>query len=330
MQTIQWQNVFGSDLKAIKQHRYCTEYHIENHSGTGKLIQYEVLPGIQLTYNLFKLDIRPNNNITNINIIEINHCMEGRYECEFKKNDYIYLNEGDLSISNFSCKKISSNFPLGYFKGISIIIYLDEAVISIKKMKLPDSIDLYKLMKKLCVKGHCFILRARNEIKHIFSQPYPVKEELYRTYHQIKVIELLLFLSSNNISEQNQERPYYSRKQVTITKQIRDHLITHMNKRITIEEMSKKYGIGATTLKSCFKGIYGTTIGNYMHYHRIKTAAFMLQNSYDSIAVIAAKVGYENQSKFAAAFKKITGMCPSEYRKSKHKQPVVHKKVSFI
>jgi len=317
MQTIKWQNIFGPDLKAIKQHRYCTEYYVENQSGTGKLIKYEVFPGIQLTYNLFQLDINPNNNITNTNIIEINHCLEGRYECEFKKNNYIYLNKGDLSISNFSCKKISSSFPLGYFKGISIIVHLDEAMMSINKMKLPDSIDLYELMKKLCVQDHCFILRARNEIKHIFSQLYPVKEELYRTYHQIKVIELLLFLSSNNISEQNQERPYYSRKQVTITRQIRDHLITHMNKRITIEEMSKKYGIGVTTLKSCFKGIYGTTIRNYMHHYRIKTAAFMLQNSYDSVAVIAAKVGYENQSKFAAAFKKITGMCPSEYRKFK-------------
>ncbi|WP_368490327.1 hypothetical protein [Clostridium sp. BJN0013] len=85
MQTIKWQNIFGSDLKAIKQHRYCTEYYIENQSGTGKLIKYEVLPGIQLTYNLFQLNINPNNNITNTNIIEINHCLEGRYECEFKK-----------------------------------------------------------------------------------------------------------------------------------------------------------------------------------------------------------------------------------------------------
>lgn len=54
-----------------------------------------------------------------------------------------------------------------------------------------------------------------------------------------------------------------------------------------------------------------------MNHHRIKTAAFMLQNSYDSVASISAKVGYENQSKFAAAFKKITGMCPLEYRKFK-------------
>lgn len=317
MQTIQWQNVFGSDLKTIKQHRYCTEYHIENQSGTGKLIQYEVLPGIQLTYNLFQLDINLNNNITNTNIIEINHCLEGRYECQFKKNDYIYLNEGDLSINNFSCKKISSNFPLGYFKGISVMIYLDEAVKSIKEMKLPDSIDLYKLMKRLCTQGHCLILRAKNQIKHIFSELYPVKEELCRTYHQIKVIELLLFLSSANVSEQSQEKPYYSRKQITITKQIREYLIIHVNKHITIEEISKKYGIGATTLKNCFKGLYGTTIRNYMNHHRIKTATFMLQNSYDSIAVITAKVGYENQSKFAAAFKKITGMCPLEYRKFK-------------
>ncbi len=316
--TIRGQDIFDLDLKVIKQNNHCTEYYIENQSGTGILTKHQVFPGIQLTYNFFQLVKDFDNNMQSTNIIEINHCLEGRYECEFEKKGYIYLNEGDLSVSTFLDRKISSSFPLGYFKGISVIIYLDEAMMSIEKIKLPNHIDLYKLMKKLNTYNNCFIIRAKNEVKNIFSELYSVKEEILRTYHQIKVIELLLFLSITDIEEQKEKRPYYSKKQVIITKQIRDCLITNINMHITIEGMSKKYGIGVTTLKRCFKDIYGMSIRNYVQCHRIKTAASMLENSYDSIAIISGIVGYENQSKFAAAFKKMTSMSPSEYRKSKH------------
>lgn len=309
-------DTFDLNMKIIRQNSNCTEYHIQNKNGIGRFVSYEILHGIELTYNILQFAKDFDDNMESTNIIEINHCLEGRYECEFEKKGYIYLDEGDLSVSNFFDRKISSSFPLGYFKGISVIIHLDEAMRSIEKMKLPNYIDLYKLMEKLHTYDNCFIIREKDRIKNIFSELYSVKEEFLNTYHQIKVIELLLFLSVTNIEEE--ERPYYSKEQVEITKQIRDYLITNINEHITIEEVSRKYGIGITTLKRCFKGIYGMSIRNYVQYYRIKTAAAMLENSYDSIAIISGRVGYENQSKFAAAFKKITSMSPSEYRKSKH------------
>ena len=48
---------------------------------------------------------------------------------------------------------------------------------------------------------------------------------------------------------------------------------------------------------------------------RVKEAARLLRETGDSIAVIAGKVGYENQSKFTKAFKDIYHVLPTEYRK---------------
>jgi len=47
----------------------------------------------------------------------------------------------------------------------------------------------------------------------------------------------------------------------------------------------------------------------------MKQAAVQLRQTQATIAEVANKVGYENQSKFAAAFRDILKIAPAEYRK---------------
>lgn len=47
----------------------------------------------------------------------------------------------------------------------------------------------------------------------------------------------------------------------------------------------------------------------------MEAAAEFLRDEKLSLAEVAAKVGYTNQSKFTAAFKNRFGMLPKEYRK---------------
>ena len=56
-------------------------------------------------------------------------------------------------------------------------------------------------------------------------------------------------------------------------------LISDLQKRPTIEELSKKYLINTATLKDTFKGIYGQPIGTYMKEYRIKQAAILLRQT---------------------------------------------------
>ena len=88
-----------------------------------------------------------------------------------------------------------------------------------------------------------------------------------------------------------------------------------MQERPTIEELSKEYLINPTTLKDTFKGIFGQPIGTYMKVSRMKQAAALLRQTQATIAEIASQVGYENQSKFATAFRDVMKIAPAEYRK---------------
>lgn len=52
-----------------------------------------------------------------------------------------------------------------------------------------------------------------------------------------------------------------------------------------------------------------------MKEYRIRQAAVLLRQTQATIAEIANKVGYENQSKFATAFRDVLKISPAEYRK---------------
>lgn len=70
-----------------------------------------------------------------------------------------------------------------------------------------------------------------------------------------------------------------------------------------------------TSLSHTFKGVYGQPIGTYMKVYRMKQAAALLRQTQATIAEIASQVGYENQSKFATAFRDVMKIAPAEYRK---------------
>lgn len=103
---------------------------------------------------------------------------------------------------------------------------------------------------------------------------------------------------------------------VQIVNEVHKLLVNDITKRYTIEELSAKFHINQTTLKTTFKTMFGQSIGGYMKEYRIKRAKDMLCHSDAPIAEIACAVGYENQSKFTAAFRDVTGMLPRDYRKA--------------
>lgn len=98
-------------------------------------------------------------------------------------------------------------------------------------------------------------------------------------------------------------------------REVHDYLVGHLDEKITIEELAKKFLINPTTLKDGFKSLYGMSIAAHVKEHRMKKAAFLLKETNASIGETARAVGYESQSKFSAAFKEEFGMLPLEYRR---------------
>ena len=103
--------------------------------------------------------------------------------------------------------------------------------------------------------------------------------------------------------------------QVELIHEVHEYLLQHLDEKITIDALSRQFHMNPTTLKSVFKSVYGNSLAFHMKEHRMERAAELLSGTGLTIAEIAARVGYDSQSKFTAAFKSRYGVLPKEYRK---------------
>lgn len=306
---------YGNNITVLKSDRDCTVYKMKDVTGEGTMTCYKVLPGIELMYNDFHMRSCCSEFWPKVEMIGIDHCREGRIEWEFRNGSYMYLEEGDLQINAKDHHAMGFEFPLSHYHGITVAIYIEEASKTLATIFDGFSVDLQALRRKFCSGQKAFIMRAEDSIQHIFSELYTVPDKIRINYFRIKVLELLLFLSVVDAPLNGEERPYFSKKQVKKVKIITQYLTENIDKHFTLDELSLRFEIPLASLKHCFKGIYGSSLYAYMRSYRMHAAASMLRNSDEKITVIAGKVGYNNPSKFAAAFKDVMGMPPAQYRK---------------
>lgn len=168
------------------------------------------------------------------------------------------------------------------------------------------------------------IFQEPEESAHIFSGFYGHEEPFHTACCRLKALELFLFLSrffarTGTPDCGHREAGAYPPEQIRLVRQIHDELIHNLDRRITIEDLSRQYLMNPTTLKAMFKSVYGTSLAAHVKEHRMERAAELLLETGDSMAQIARAVGYESQSKFTTAFKEFYQTLPTEYRRQ-HKR----------
>ena len=92
-------------------------------------------------------------------------------------------------------------------------------------------------------------------------------------------------------------------------------MLEHMDMKITISEISERMHVSQTQLKNSFRNYYGESVYKYIRSRKMQQAAVQLEEGKLSVMEIAGMLGYENCSKFAAAFRREFGVSPSGYRK---------------
>lgn len=83
----------------------------------------------------------------------------------------------------------------------------------------------------------------------------------------------------------------------------------------TVEELAREAGMSRSAFAARFRDSVGLSPLDYVTRWRMFRAGGMLRQGQHSIAEIAVRVGYENESAFAKAFKRVTGMTPGAYRR---------------
>ena len=83
----------------------------------------------------------------------------------------------------------------------------------------------------------------------------------------------------------------------------------------TVDELVRRVGASRSALSDRFRDTVGATIMKYLTEWRMELAAARLLDSHDTVAAIAADVGYESEASFNRAFRRHAGQPPATWRR---------------
>lgn len=115
-----------------------------------------------------------------------------------------------------------------------------------------------------------------------------------------------------------------SRRQFTVDgvnipvkiKAIVDYLNEHIYGKVTVSDISHKFGISESLLKKEFSRYYKGGIINYYNKRKVEEAKVLIKGREHSFSEIADKLGFDNPQYFSRFFKNLTNMTPTEYKNS--------------
>lgn len=88
----------------------------------------------------------------------------------------------------------------------------------------------------------------------------------------------------------------------------------HLAQELSLEDLATQAALSPFYFSRLFKRETGFSPHQYILTARISNAKFLLQSTGDSVKRICFTVGFTSESSFCTAFKKETGLTPSEYR----------------
>ncbi|GAB1584333.1 AraC family transcriptional regulator [Phyllobacterium phragmitis] len=94
--------------------------------------------------------------------------------------------------------------------------------------------------------------------------------------------------------------------------------------RWTLQELAERSHMSRSTFALRFREIVGETPMDYLTRWRMLLAGDRLENSGDPISAIAISLGYESESAFSTAFKRVMGCSPRQYSRRRHPASPTH------
>lgn len=289
----------------------------EKADGSGEIHYYRLFDGVGIM--LLRLEMETYTEIrTQIGMIEINFCINGRFETSFSMRSHVLLKPGDMAISCYDGlhgTKSESHFPLGYYEGLCLEIDPAAAGHWIRLNAPAFPIDFTALKQNLLGSKWYMVGPAGPRCEHVFRELYESASYAERGFLQLKVLELMLLLG--RIPQERAADPYCSAEQTALAHHLRDHLLTNREGYVSLAQLAAEHEMSVSHLQKLFKQVYGVPVYRYIKEYRLEQAAVELVRSRKPITEIAQRAGYDNASKFSESFKKRYGKTPSRYRADK-------------
>lgn len=134
-------------------------------------------------------------------------------------------------------------------------------------------------------------------------------------YAVFKALELLYLLSTHDLLTKTQKPATNNNILTQIVQEAAGYMRRHLDERLTIDDLSTRFGVSPTAFKKEFRRLYGQPVHAWLQDQRLTRAAMLLHESSMTVLEVAQEVGYSSTSQFSAAFLRRFGTTPGQYRR---------------
>ena len=92
---------------------------------------------------------------------------------------------------------------------------------------------------------------------------------------------------------------------------------THYHEDLTVDQISAYVSKSKNYFSYLFKKEMEVSFTEYLNKYRVEQACILLETTLDLTGEIGQKVGYKDERYFSSVFKKIVGISPLQYRKTR-------------
>lgn len=290
---------------------------LEQEDSHGKMIFYSLFPGIYLAYIKISSPAWPiYNSEEDYCMFLVNYCIHGRCELLLNNGNFIYLDQGDLALSNQAAQN-QFTYPYNNYEGIEFYIDIKAVKEQAEFLSQYFEVDVSKIRKTYCYDDRTYIAKPTSRTRQLLENIWLLQKEPSVFHMRLLCIELFQTLLDQTTISRSKSCSFYTGIQVQMAKKVNAIISSDLRKHYPVRELAGLFSVSETSLKNYFRGVYGKNISVYLRELRMDSAAKLLVDSNLSVLEIAEQVGYANQGKFAAVFKKQFQITPSEYRRKK-------------
>lgn len=154
-------------------------------------------------------------------------------------------------------------------------------------------------------------------------------KQLQDSDRRYKETSLNRYLCSAILSEISAQSIYHINKEKQLKDQlfhdILDYISWHIQERLSVSEIAAYFGYNEKYFTTLFKKHAGIPLKQYILKRKMEHAKSNLSETNLPISQISYSLGFSDAHNFSNAFRKVTGLSPSEYRASFTKHNVFNK-----
>lgn len=145
-----------------------------------------------------------------------------------------------------------------------------------------------------------------------------------RRYREVTLNRYLCSAILSEIALQGQIYPAYGNKIIKeqLYQDICDYVFWHLTENLKVSQVANYFGYNEKYLTTFFKQRAGISLKQYILQVKMERAKADLSETTEPVSQIAFRLGFTDAHNFSNAFRKVTGLSPSEYRDSYNRHNV--------